>query len=110
VELHESLFDSNERLFSQDKVAILPVVRTQIKKFVVSSGISSKIIPNIFTGQLPRNIIISFVDSTAYNGASSRNPYNFKHFNLKNISLRVDGITTPSMPYFMNLKKIYQTL
>jgi len=108
IELHESLYKLNEKLFSQNKVAILPIVRTQLKTFVIPTGISSKILPNILTGQLPRTVIISLVSSKSFNGDKNKNPFNFQHFKMKNICLRVDGITTPSTPYFMDFdKKLY---
>jgi hypothetical protein len=104
VELNKALFGGNEKMFEQGKPAILPLVRSQIKSFVVSSGLTSITQPNIISGQLPRNVIIAFLSSSAVNNNFRKNPFNFQHFNVRSTNLRVNGICTPTVPYITDFK------
>ena len=105
VELHPELLNTNEKLFNADQLGILPVVRTMIKTCVIPKGISAIVEPNIIQGHLPRGIIVAFVLSKSFNGSDTDNPYKFEHFGLTNISLSINGVTTPSTPYSMDFDK-----
>jgi hypothetical protein len=104
IKLHDLLYNANEKMFKEDKIAIFPLVRNQIKIFTLTAGLSGKIEPSIIQGQLPRTIVVCFVDADAFSGAHEKNPYNFQNFNLEEISLRVNGTCVPASPYFMNFE------
>ena len=46
---------------------------------------------NLFSGQLPTRIVIGCVDNNSFNGAFHKNPFNFKHFNLTQLKIYLDG-------------------
>ena len=45
----------------------------------------------LFSGQLSTRVVIAMVGNAAYNGAFDRNPFNFEHFSLMEISVYLDG-------------------
>ena len=45
----------------------------------------------LFSGQLPTRVVVGLVKNDAFNGHVGRNPFNFQHFNLSEISLYLDG-------------------
>ena len=47
-------------------------------------------------GQLPKCIIIGFVDNKAFNGDFKLNPFNFHNYKINYLSLYVDGVQIPS--------------
>ncbi|XP_024943664.1 uncharacterized protein F54H12.2-like [Cephus cinctus] len=51
---------------------------------------------NVILGQLPKRIIIGFVDNKAFNGNYQLNPFNFKNYRINFLSLYVDGVQVPS--------------
>jgi hypothetical protein len=51
--------------------------------------------PNLYKGTLPRRIVIGLVDSEAMNGSLHKNPFNFKHFDVRSIELRKNGHQLP---------------
>ncbi|GFT61839.1 uncharacterized protein F54H12.2 [Trichonephila clavipes] len=74
------------RLFLPTKgVIIMPIRRTEVKSFALSTGIQSVTIPNSFIGQLPTRIIMAMVSNTAFNGDFGKNPFNFKHYDISYI-------------------------
>lgn len=74
------------------------ITRVEIKSFTMHPGVLSECIDNCFLGQIPKRIIIGFVDNRAFNGNRSLNPFNFQHFNINYLSLYIDGVQVPSKP------------
>ena len=75
-----------------------PITRVEVKSFTLHAGITGDSIDNVILGQLPKRIIIGFVDNRAFNGNRSLNPFNFQHFSLNYLSLNIDGMQVPSKP------------
>ena len=44
----------------------------------------------LFSGQIPTRIVIGLVRNDAFNGSTTRNPFNFQNFRLKEISVYSD--------------------
>lgn len=78
-----------ERL--KTKPAIYPVTQSKIKGFIINKDVKSERISNIFRGVLPRSMIVTFVDSKAFDGAIDRNPYFFQHFKLNHFQAYING-------------------
>ena len=71
--------------------AIYPMIRSDIKIFHVPLGSGHHNCENLFNGSVPRRIVLGVIGNAAYNGAINKNPYNFKHHNVKEIIVYVDG-------------------
>lgn len=84
-----------------------PIRRIETKVISISSGLSNVIQDNISTGALPTRVVIGLVDSDAYNGAVTSNPFNFKHFNLSKIAFSIDGEETPYKAIELNYPDNY---
>lgn len=73
-----------------------PVTRVESKFYVRAAGLSDLSEPNIVSGsELPRRVIIGLVSTNAFNGSLKANPFNFQHFNVSSIKLRVNGQDAP---------------
>ena len=68
----------------------------------IPRGFSSFNLDNIFLGHIPKRIVLVLVDTQAYNGTYSTNPFNFKHHNLTQVGVYVDGEQIPRKPLFLN--------
>ena len=44
------------------------------------------------------------VDNDAASGIYTKNPFNFKHFNVKHLDLRIDGVSKPVLPLTPDFK------
>ncbi len=82
--------------------AIFPINRTELKSSAHPLGLSNLTIPNLFTGVLPKHIIITMIRSTNFNGTYDTNPYLFHHMNCNYVTLSVNGEILPSEPYKPN--------
>nr|CAB3266070.1 uncharacterized protein F54H12.2-like [Phallusia mammillata] len=79
----------------QRGTAKYPITRGEIKVFSVPRGDLSTNQEGLIRGQIPKRIVIGFVDNDAYNGAYHKNPFNFKHLNVNFLALYQDGRMIP---------------
>lgn len=79
--------------------AIYPIQHTKLVTFTIPKGQKSFMKDGLFPSEAPKFIIISMVDNDAFNGDITKNPYHFKHNNITEIALRVNGVSHPGPPY-----------
>ncbi|GFT19904.1 uncharacterized protein F54H12.2, partial [Nephila pilipes] len=77
----------------------MPIRRTEVKSFALSSGIQSITISNAFIGQLPTRLIMGLVSNTAFKGDFSKNPFNFQHYDLSYLCVLDGNRMIPSKPF-----------
>lgn len=82
----------------EKKEVILPFSRSIIKRESVAAGTTNVFIP-LFNGQLPRQILLTFVNSLRLDGRKNLNPFHFHHANVNFVNLRINGMSEPGRPY-----------
>jgi len=75
-----------------------PLTRVEVKTFTIHSGVVGESLDNVILGQLPKRIIVGFVNNKAFDGDRKLNPFNFKNYGINFFSLYVDGTQIPSRP------------
>lgn len=78
--------------------AFYPIRRVECKSFIIPAGNPSIRKDNIFSGLVPRSFVYGLIESSSLNGDFKKNPFNFKHFNVSNIGVTVNGIEVPFKP------------
>ncbi len=68
-----------------------PLRRVICKTLTIPRGNLDFSQENVFSGQLPTRVVIGLVDNDAYNGTFTKKPFNFKHMNLTQIRVFLDG-------------------
>ena len=78
--------------------------KSQIHYFPYPANVNDLSIYSMFhTDKLPSYLVFGLVDNDAFDGSVSKNPYNFKHFDLKEFYLLVNGISVPTQPVKLNI-------
>ena len=90
VKISSSVFLAHAKTL-ETSLAKYPIRRVVCKTFTVPTGQLDATNEKLFTGQLPRRLVIGMVDNEAFNGGFAHNPFNFKHFGLTQMSLYLDG-------------------
>ncbi|XP_015787152.1 uncharacterized protein F54H12.2-like [Tetranychus urticae] len=75
------------------------VIRNEMKNFTLTKGINMTTIENLFTGILPKRIILGLVDESSFAGDRKSNPFLFKNYGVSHLALNVDGNCIPTIPY-----------
>ena len=79
--------------------ALYPVDHVECQYLTLGTGIQSYMKDDLFRGQIPKMLILAMVLTDAYNGAYGKNPFNFQHFNLSFLELKIDGKSIPFQPF-----------
>nr|CAD2203313.1 unnamed protein product [Meloidogyne enterolobii] len=82
----------------ESKPATYAVRRTELKSTFLSPG-RTEIEYNAFSSTIPRRITVALVANGAFNGDISLSPFNFKPFNLRDISVHTGGHIYPMVSY-----------
>ena len=94
VKVDQAIRDSTEVLLKQTP-AIYPICRVVCKALTIPANLPNVRQDNIFSGLVPTSFVFGLVDSNAYTGEYSKNPFNFKHYDVSTITLSVNGEEVP---------------
>jgi len=90
VKLSPSVFLAHAKTL-ENGMAKYPIKRVICKAFTVPAGYRDVTSERLFSGTLPTRVIIGCVDNDAFNGNKAKNPFNFKNFDLTELSVYLDG-------------------
>jgi hypothetical protein len=75
----------------ENGMAKYPIRRVVCKTFTIPAGYLDVCQEKLFNGQLPTRLILGCIDNRAFNGSLERNPFNFQHFQLRQLAVYLDG-------------------
>ena len=84
--------------------ALYPIQRTEITTYTIPTGNTSHNKEALFRGQMPKLVIVGFVQNDAYNGVYSENPFNFQNFGINKLAMYREGESIPSRPLEPNFE------
>ena len=90
VKLSPSVFIAHAKALEVGN-AKYPIHRAVCKTFTIPRGNMDFSQENLFSGQMPTRLVIGCVDNDAYNGSYTKNPFNFKHYDLTQLKIYLDG-------------------
>jgi hypothetical protein len=93
--LFPSIILAHQRLLEKGEIVQYPFKNTEVKYFTISQGSSSAVEENIFMNSVPSRIVVGFVDSQAFNGEFSSNPFHFHHYYIKSLGVSVNNVSIP---------------
>ncbi|KAF7639687.1 hypothetical protein Mgra_00001011 [Meloidogyne graminicola] len=103
IELMDSLaFDISKKL--EMKPARYPMRKTSLKSLFISEN-RTEFNANLWADQVPRRVILGMVKNIDFVGSQDAHPFNFQHFDLRDISITAGGITFPAAPYSLDFPK-----
>lgn len=73
-----------------------PMKKVEARFFTHSANTSNLSEQNLFSGNLPTRVVIGLVSTLALDGKNTLSPFNFKHYEMQNIELRVNGRALPT--------------
>ena len=74
------------------------VTRNVIRTFVHSKGVTDISVANIYRGKLPRSCYFYMLNNEQTGGSYGSNPHVFKHYDLREASVNINGTQIPGRP------------
>jgi hypothetical protein len=101
VKLSPSVFLAHAKALELGNLKF-PIRRAICKTFTIPRGNLDATQESLFTGQIPTRLVIGCVDNDSFNGSYTKNPFNFKHMNLSQIKVFLDGQQQSVKPLEIN--------
>jgi hypothetical protein len=92
---HPLIMDNLATNLSRGGVVHYPITRNEIITIPTAAGLLNITKEQLFYGRVPKLIIMAMVDNEASGGVYGKNPFDFKHCNVKEVELRIDGEARP---------------
>jgi len=73
-----------------------PMKKIETRFFTHAAGSSNLSEQNLWSGVLPTRMVFGLVSSSAHDGKNRLSPFNFKHYNMQKIELRINGKPIPT--------------
>lgn len=94
VELTQQLCLALETALER-QTAKYPIRRLELKTLQIDQGRLTTPENNIWSGQLPRRVVLCLVDSESYYGNYEKNPFTFEHHGVEKVAMYVNGQCVP---------------
>ena len=96
LRLNETVYRSlSPERHNGKQLATYPTVRSDIRTFSMQGNLARFDIPNLFQNRVPDRLIAVLLDSRAFNGDVTRDPFCFQKFGLSSIRQIVRGEEYP---------------
>lgn len=97
VDLHPGIvMDLEKKLESEP--AKYPMRRTILKDTYYDKS-RTEAHTSLYSDFIPRELYIGFIKKEHWNGTQETDPFNFQHFNIRNIQIRAGNILVPSVQF-----------
>lgn len=81
----------HRNLHTGNNYAVYPFNRSTVKTFTIPKGLNSLELNNIYSGLLPTNFVMAFIENDSFCGLKEKNPYNFQPFSARAITFTLNG-------------------
>jgi len=97
IEVADSIGMAIESML-QTTSAKYPIKRVQLTTMHITENRRSTPLNSLFSGILPRLIVVAMVEAEAARGSIKKNPFLFKDFGLSEIKITIGNVSVPSTP------------
>ena len=73
-----------------------PIKKVLLKPITLEYNSTAQTLSYIHTGIMPNRLVLAFTTTTAHAGSFRTNPFNFRHFNIESLAVK---IASQSVPY-----------
>jgi hypothetical protein len=95
VTLSPGLKESWTKLMEEDHPLQYYLETPTVNYYTLEANSTQFMRDDLFMGKTPKHIILAMVETKAYQGDPTKNPFNFRHFNVSEVALYKDGMPYP---------------
>ena len=103
VRVNPALLMAQNETLKHGALSRYNLTRVELKSFTFSSGAQSLSIDNAVLGRIPKRLLFTMLKNTDFLGSMDSNPYNFRHYDMTNFSLFVNGKQYPNEGLSMDM-------
>ena len=100
-ELSPNIILAHEKMLQKTNFRI-PFTKVSMKRLTIPTGVTNIEFDNVYTGVLPKRVMLGMVQDADLNGQHTTNQFNFQSFNVRYLSMKVNGQDVTRIPYQPN--------
>jgi hypothetical protein len=89
-------FDINKKL--ETKPALYPIRRSSLRSIFIS-GKRTEFNGALWTDHVPKRVVLAMISNANFVGSQATSPFEFKPFNVREITISASGVNVPAAPY-----------
>ena len=105
IKVEGSILSREMQALHRGDLYIIPFIQGKQVFQTVPIGRLSYMASELFTGPLPKQVLIAFVSHVSFNGNCKKNPYIFENLDIKSLVFKINGENSPPMEYKPNFNK-----
>ena len=91
VKVHPSILQDHMTMLARNAPVIYPLNRVEMQIVSLKEKTIADVKDNLFHGKVPKYIVMAMTSTAAFYGDYTKNPFNFKHYNIESLHLTRDG-------------------
>jgi hypothetical protein len=95
VALNPNIYETHLKITDEGNNIPYVLSTPAVSYYTIEATSSQYMRDDLFMGRTPKHIMIGMVETRAYHGDPTKNPYRFQHFNISEIGLYKDGMPYP---------------
>jgi len=100
----DSVAETHERAVIEHGPFDYPVNRVEVTTYAIPQGNRDHTYTHSNTGQLPKSMMICFLDHDGFNGNYKKNPFEMKHYDISSLQVVVNDQKVPNDAYVPDFK------
>jgi hypothetical protein len=96
VQPNPEIQDAPEKALEKGTLVRYNMTSVDLKSFTFSAGSESRSFDNVVLGHLPKRLLVTMIKNTDFNGSVDTNLYKFRHYDISEFSLYVNGRRVPN--------------
>jgi hypothetical protein len=96
IKLKPAILVAHNTTLDAGALAKYHLLRVEVKTFTFASGSQSLSINNDVLGTLTKRLLFTLVKNKNFLGSLDTNPFNFRHYDMRDFSLYINGTQIPS--------------
>lgn len=78
--------------------ALYPITRTEVKRVGIPQG-QLDFVQDVIRGPMPRRVLVMLVDTSAFNGSFTKDPYEFKNYGINFCAVYMNSTQYPTKAF-----------
>ena len=91
VKVHPTILQHHMTMLARNEPFIYPLNRIEMHIVSIKDKTIGDVKDNLFHGKVPKYIVMAMTSTAAFYGDYTKNPFNFKHYNMESLHLTRDN-------------------
>jgi hypothetical protein len=104
LEVNTGVMLAHSKMLAQTHALRIPYQKLSYSARIIPQNVTNHTMNALYQSQLPHRVLVMLVNNEHINGTYASNPHHYRNFNLRTISMKIDGEEYPREGYKMDFE------